>query len=212
MEGGDDESTINTAAAATALPVVRSGARPGRPAQTGQTGGSLFPARAEVMAAGEREDEAWRREVTSTVRDAVRPAYEGLASSGILDAVRMVESELGLSQGPSFNDVLSDDSAHNTAHGARPESVSWAGVAARADTFNRPRSSAQIADDEQNASMLMQQLIDEVKPWVFSLIALYVLGYAVKLALDYSQWKTAHRRQRVATGRRRKRHKHRPTT
>jgi hypothetical protein len=90
--------------------------------------------------------------------------------------------------------------------------VSWAGVAARADTFNRPRSSAQIADDEQNASMLMQQLIDEVKPWVFSLIALYVLGYAVKLALDYSQWKTARRRQRVATGRRRKRHKRRPTT
>jgi hypothetical protein len=208
MHGGDDEGRTSKATGAVSQQDVRSGERPWRPVQTAQTGRSLLPGHTEIMAAGSNDDDEWRREIASTVLDAVRPAYDGLVSSGILDAVRSVESELGLGKGPSFNDVLSGDGAENTGQGARPESVSWAGAANRADTFSRPRSGVQMAEDERTATMLMQQLIDEVKPWILALVGLYVLGYTVKLVLDYNQWKIVRRRQRTAMGARRKRQKH----
>jgi hypothetical protein len=42
----------------------------------------------------------------------------------------------------------------------------------------------------------MDKLIEEVKPWVFSLVGLYLLGYLIKAGYDYAQRKSIRRRER----------------
>lgn len=201
-----------------------------RPSNTGQTEGGqggrlLFQTDAQAVASAAltatdpiaNEDAQWRRELADTVLDAVRPAYEGLASSGILDAVRSVDAELGLIKGPSFNVVLSTDYSQNTGHGAQPETVSWAGPANRPETLDQSRGGAHLVDDERNAAVMMAKLFEEVKPWAIALLALYVLGYMLKFSLDYVQWRATRRRKRraMATGhtarKRHRRHRRRPT-
>ncbi|MDO8249057.1 MAG: hypothetical protein Q7T78_04970 [Rhodoferax sp.] len=230
MDSNDVEGRTNDATGAKSAQELLIRDRPGISSDTGRTDGGRrerapLPADTQVMApsvsfaaaSSTSEDAEWRAELASTVLEAVRPAYEGLAGSGILEAVRSLESELGLDRGWSFNDSLSGNYSQNGGIGAHPESVSWAGPGNRSDTFNRPRSAAQIADDQRNAAALMEKFIEEVKPWVITLVAVYVLGYMVKFSLDYSQWKAARRRKHSAlatggTGRKRhRRHKRRPT-
>lgn len=229
-EASDVEGRQNRATDAPSSQELRISAQQWRPSNTGQTDGGqggrlLFQTDAQAVASAAltaaapvaNEDVQWRRELADTVLDAVRPVYEGLASAGILDAVRSVDAELGLIKGPSFNVVLSTDYSQNTGHGAHPESVSWAGPANRPKTLDQSRGGAQLVDDERNAAVMMAKLFEEVIPWAITLVALYVLGYMVKFSLDYVQWRTARRRKRSAmgaghTGRKRhRRHRRRPT-
>lgn len=229
-EASDVEGRQNRATGAPSQQELLIRARQWHLANTGQTEGGqgerlLFQTDAQAMASAvltatapiANEDAQWHRELADTVLDAVRPVYEGLASFGILDAVRSVESELGLDKVWSVNDSFSGDYFQYAGIGLHPDSVSWAGPGNRSDSFSRPRSAGQIADDQRNAALLMEQLIEEIKPWVFTLVALYVLGYMVKFSLDYVQWRAARRRKRSAmgaghTGRKRhRRHRRRPT-
>ena len=200
--------------------------------ESGRSTRSLFPADAQVMTpstsfaegSGVNEDAAWRAELAHTVREAVRPAYEGLAGSGVLSALRDVESELGLDRGGSFNDSLSDNYSQSGGTGPHAESVSWAGSGSRSDrsdTFSRPRSAAEVADDQKNATVMLEKFLEEILPWVLALFGVYGLGYLVKFSLEYSQWRSARRRrhsravvakQPMRTVRRRhRRHRRRPT-
>ncbi|WP_114972882.1 hypothetical protein [Rhodoferax ferrireducens] len=196
--------------------------------ERGQAARSLLPAGAQVTgpstsfaeASGVKEDAAWRAELAHTVLDAVRPAYEGLAGAGVLGAIRDMESGLGLDRGWSFDDALSGNYSPNGGPGSHAESVSWAGSGNRSDTSNRPRSAAQIADDQRNAAVLLEKFIDEIMPWVLALVGVYALGYMVKFSLEYSQWRAVRRRKRSAFSsrqpvrtvrKRHRRHKHRPT-
>lgn len=233
VETHDEEGRTNDAGEADSaqeLPIRhRAGGHPdaGR-SESGRSARPLFPAEAQVMrpstsfaeGSGANEDAAWRAELARTVREAVRPAYEGLAGSGVLSALRDVESELGLGRGGSFNDSLSGNYSQSGDAGPRAESVSWAGSGSPSETFSRPRSAAEIADDQKNAAVLLEKFLEEILPWVLALFGVYGLGYLVKFSLEYSQWKSARRRRHssavaskhpVRTVRRRhRRHRRRP--
>lgn len=55
------------------------------------------------------------------------------------------------------------------------------------------------------AKVMLKELIEEVKPWVLTLIGLYGLGYSVKFLLDYRRWKMMRRRKRTSAGKHRTR-------
>ncbi|MEO8118809.1 MAG: hypothetical protein ABI606_05750 [Rhodoferax sp.] len=231
VDANDVEGRTNEASDGNSAQELLIRDRPGGRSDTGRSESgrstrSLLPAEAQVIgrstsfaeASDANEDAAWRAELARTVLDAVRPAYEGLAGSGILGAIRDMESELGLDRGWSFNDSLSGNYSQNGGMGSRPESVSWSGN--RSDPLNRPRSAAQIADDHRSAAALMDRFIDEIMPWVLTLFGVYGLGYMVKFSLEYSQWRAVRRRKRSVLGtrqpvrtvrKRHRRHKHRPT-
>lgn len=202
-----------TLTGAAASPEPRIGERPGRPAVTAQTDSGhierlLFQTAVQAMASADTsidEDAQWARELASAVLDAVRPLYEGLVESGMVDMFISLETELGLSYGQFFGEILFGDHWQNTGLGAQPDSVTWAGPGNRADPFNHPNASAEAAREERNAAILLGQLIDEIKPWALGLVALYLLGHLAKLALDYSRWKKARRRKRMTMRARRRR-------
>jgi hypothetical protein len=210
---GESDDPPATLTGATAPPEPRIGERSGRPSVAGQTdsGSSerlLFQTAAQAMASADTsidEDAQWARELASAVLDAVRPLYEGLVESGMVDMFISLEAELGLSYGQFFGEILFGDYWQNGGLGAQPDSVTWAGPGNRADPFNHPNASAEVAKEERNAAILLSQLIDEIKPWALSLVALYLLGHLVKLALDYSRWKKARRRKRMTMRARRRR-------
>lgn len=208
-DASDVESDGPTAAltGAAAPPEPRFGERPGRPGG-GYSERLLFQTVAQTMASADTsidEDAQWARELASAVLDAVRPLYEGLVESGMVDMFISLETELGLSYGQFFGEILFGDYWQNTGLGAQPDSVTWAGPGNRADPFNHPNASAEVAREERNAAILLGQLIDEIKPWALGLVALYLLGHLAKLALDYSRWKKARRRKRMTMRARRRR-------
>ena len=64
------------------------------------------------------------------------------------------------------------------------------------DAAQPPKTAAQAQVDRELASNMMEKLIDEVKPWGISLLALYLLGYLVKAGIGHSQRKSIRRRER----------------
>lgn len=93
------------------------------------------------------EEVQWRRDFANSVLEIVRPAYEGLTASGLPDALRSMESELGLTKGQSFHEISWGDPLRNTDHSAQTRAVGWASPGDRAGEFHQQRSAAQIEDD-----------------------------------------------------------------
>ena len=83
----------------------------------------------------------------------------------------------------------------------RPDALAFCGHS----SGNRPVADAryQTADQAKGerllAQAMMEQLIQDVKPWAFGLVGLYVLGYILKLALDYHHWKVTRGDKRLRT-------------
>ena len=157
------------------------------------------------VAQGASEDALWRRELADTVLEFIVPAYEGLTATGILQAVRSLETELGLHQGHSFD--APGVHAHNAGAGARPESVGWSGPGAGTQASRYSRSDAQIAEDQRLAAIKIKELIDDATLWALALVGLYGLGFLVRLALHYRRIKMRGRRSSSSMVPRRMRHR-----
>lgn len=129
-------------------------------------------------------------DIRSTVKESVRPLRDQLLESGALEAWNDLKNDLGLSKNKWGNEGNTD--AAPTAPGRldTSHSASWQ------DPTNRPRTAAQAEVDREMAALMMEKLIDEVKPWVFSLVGLYLLGYLIKAGYDYSKRKSIRRRER----------------
>lgn len=139
------------------------------------------------------------RDIRGAVKDVVRPLYEDLTNSDAAQALRGLQSELGLDR----EQVLGGAAAlmPNRPEGASPllDATTWEGQANR----EPPRTAAQAERDKVLASVMMDKLIDEVTPWAIGLLALYALFYLVKLVLAYGRHRTQRRRQgRVRRSRR----------
>lgn len=124
------------------------------------------------------EDGLWEAEF----REVVRPLYDELAISGVIDAVSGVKSYLDLSMSSS----VAEPSTSDTRYGASPEYAPWEN-----DPNNHQRSAAQIEKDKILTSIMIEELIASIKPWLLTLIGAYALWYLFKLGLDYSRWRSA---------------------
>jgi hypothetical protein len=173
----------------------------------GQDRKTVTPRNAPAATPGIQENEAWQREFSSVIKEAVRPAYQDIADSGFVEVIRSIESDLGLSHKRPFG-AESGAYAENSGSEPHRESAGWATPGNNAATTSRPRSAEEIARDKIMAKVMLKELVEEVKPWVFTLVGLYALGYSVKLLLDYRRWKMARRRKRPSGGKHRRHHGH----
>lgn len=141
------------------------------------------------------------------LKEAVRPLYEDLAGSAVVETLRDLKSELGLNGRPSFNDPASSGYSKNGGNSDTtdtPDSAPWEKSGNRYGPGTRARTAAQIEQDKLANVVMLDELIETVKPWLFGLSGLYILGYMFKLGLDYVSWKTARTRKRASMGRRRR--------
>jgi hypothetical protein len=156
---------------------------------------------------GIHDNQAWQREYSSGIMDAVRPTYQDIADSGFVEAIRSIESDLGLSNKRPFG-AISDAYAGNSESEPHRESAGWATPGNNPATTSRPRSTEEVERDQIMAKVMLKELVEEVKPWVFTLIGLYALGYSVQLLLEYRRWKIAQRRKRTSGGKHRRHRGH----
>ena len=175
------------------------------PDSMGQDRTTVTARNAPAATPGMHHNEAWQREFSSVIKEAVRPAYQDIADSGFVEAIRSIESDLGLSSKRSFG-AEAGVYAENSGSEPHRESAGWATPGNNAATTRRPRSAEEIARDQSMAKLMLKELVDEVTPWVLALVGIYALGYSVKLLLDYRRWKMARRRKRTSGGQRGKHH------
>lgn len=173
----------------------------------GQNRTTVTPRNAPTATAGVQENETWQREFSSVIKEAVRPAYHDIADSGFVEAIRSMESDLGLSNKRPFG-AESGTYTENSRSEPHRESAGWTTPGNNAATTSRPRSAEEIARDQSMAKVMLKELVDEVTPWVITLVGLYALGYSVKLLLDYRRWKMTRRRKRTSGSQRRRHHGH----
>lgn len=143
---------------------------------------------------------------------AAHPLNEDLTSSAVVQTLHALKSDLGLNGNPSFSDPTTSDYSQNLGHSAPQDSEPWQGPGNRYGQNNRAQTAAQIEKENLVAEVMLDELIEVIKPWLYSLICLYIFGYMVKLWLNYSRWKTTRSRKRASTGRRRHRRPHGQTT
>lgn len=136
------------------------------------------------------------QDIRDSFKEVVRPLYQDLATSDAAQALRGLQSELGLEKEQTFN----DKEIRQTGSGVPSEATAWEGQSNR----EPPRTAAQAERDKILASVLMDKLIDEITPWAIGLVALYILGYLGKLALAYGKHRSARRQQRNVRRRRTK--------
>ena len=140
------------------------------------------------------------REIERAVKDAVRPIVDELSKFSVVEAARNLKSEFGLrSDRPGVPvdraDPLEADGSENDS--AREQRITNASNRPVADA--RYQTADQAKGERLLAQAMMEQLIQDVKPWAFGLLGLYLLGYIVKLALDYHHWKVTRGDKRLRT-------------
>lgn len=197
---GDDAPTRRSRPAA-------SSARPARPdsgnEQVTAQHAALPALAASPLLAEEQAESDWEREI----KEALRPIYDELAASGVVDAVQGIKSYLGLLNALVAHEGTSAESASGD-HEALPESVAGTpayGTATRGSLGEGEsvgRTPAQSERERMIAVLILKEWIAAAKPWFFALLAAYVLWQTIRFAVNYSQWKTRRARKRAARGQR----------
>ena len=153
----------------------------------------------------ERGTSAWQRqgndeasqEISSAIKEALRPAYDELVDLGVVQAVRTIKSELGLDSDPVLESARRLEEARQGE--LRHESVSnpWDNPADTPRFGQGARSARQIEDDQIMASIMLAALIDELKPFAYTALGLAALYYLVKFAMAFKRHKNRrhHRHQ-----------------
>lgn len=172
-----------------------------------QTPFESISAPVEVIKNHASDNTGSQREFSSVIKEAVRPTYQELADSGLIDSVRSLGSELGLIHPRSLGSE-SSTSTGNSESDSHRKSNDWATSGKNPSAAGQVRSAQEIERDQLMAKTMLKELVAEVSPWVFALIGLYALGYAVKLLLDFRRWKLALRRKRSSGGKHRRHHRH----
>jgi hypothetical protein len=123
------------------------------------------------------------------IKEAVRPLYDDLKGAGVVEGLHDLKSGLGLSGATSFNERTPSDDPQDPANIAAREAERAGNPSAAPALNDRPRTAAQIERDKLANSILMEQLIDELKPWLFGVIGLYMLWRMIKMGFAYAEWK-----------------------
>ncbi len=125
-------------------------------------------------------------ELFDAIKQGVKPVKEQIANSELVQTVR--ELDANLSGQPA------------SAEGLEP--ANNPGYSAGAHAPSREATTAEQAQRNKITSDLaIQQLIEEIKPWVLGLAGLLALGYLATAAWSYLAWKNKRRsRQRRSSG------------
>lgn len=126
-------------------------------------------------------------DISNSIKETLRPLHEDLAHSGIFNTIRNMESELGLSNNHEQKERV---------NGNEPRTISWGNSDDATAAGKRPRTETEVQEDKIRASVMLQQLIDEVAPWVAAAVAIYLAGYGIKLLLSHKRAKAARRLSR----------------
>lgn len=125
----------------------------------------------------------------STLKEAVRPVYNELQEAGVIDTLRELKSDLGLGKN-TWDHAPNADTPVNTTPSADAPPPAWD------DPATRPKSAAQARLDREYEAYVLEQLIDDIKPWVLGAIGIYLLAQLIKMSVNFIQWKAARRRER----------------
>lgn len=188
VDGGDGQGAAIQAPGATQGRVTRVERAPSPFNQTPQTKLESQNSAAKQPSVSPGPDLA--AEIRSTVKESVRPLHDQLVESGALEAWSDVKTSVGLSKNKWGSESATNVDPTGAGRLDASNSASWQ------DRANRPKTAAQAEIDKEMAALMMEKLIDEIKPWVFSLGGLYLLGYLIKTGYDYSQRKSIRRRER----------------
>lgn len=132
------------------------------------------------------------KSIDQAIKESVRPAYNQLVESGVIDTWHDVKASLGLEK-KHWSDR---DSADGTAKAP----TQWdASGGASPYSAQPPRTAAQEQMDRELATLMREKLIDQVTPWLIGLVGLYFVGYLIKQVVRFIRWKSA---QRVARAQR----------
>lgn len=151
--------------------------------------GSLGNPPSGSQASPTTDDESWN--LHRELKEAVRPLYEDLKAAGVVEAVRSLKADLGLGSSSPSDSRAGSGYPKNSADAAPQD---------------RQRSAAQIERDRLIAAAMWDEFVAEVKPWLYGVTGLFVLGYMIKLGVDYLQWKAMRSIKRGSRGMRHHRH------
>ena len=136
------------------------------------------------------------QELSQTVKETVRPTYVEALNSGVVEAIRSVASNANPDPSHGFSDVNPDAQKEVNRRPPETEGRTWD----TSNGSNRTLSPQEKAADQAGAEIMLRALIDEIKPWAFSVAGLYGLYQLVKLGLAYLRHKSGRHRRRHRSG------------
>jgi hypothetical protein len=142
---------------------------------------NALAASAIAQASGNRGD-LLDDNLRAALRDAVRPAYEEVSGSAIFVAMRDLKIELRKSWIWSLDQPFSEGELQNV--GPRGTSGSQAeDQRSQMAALNRSRSAAEQEMDRIRMAVLIDNLIEEIKPWAIGLAGLLIAAYSINIFL-----------------------------
>lgn len=140
-----------------------------------------------------RDDPSWEQELKSHIKNAVRPVYDEAVDSGVVGAIHDIQAGLGLNHNPSLKETHWEGHPQTSDKAAPPGTPQWETQGGGGGPQEPVRTAAQIERDNLLASDLLNQLLDDIKPWAGGMLALYVLTYMVKGVRTYMRAKATRR-------------------
>lgn len=125
--------------------------------------------------------------IHSAIKEGVRPVYEQLVESGVVDALHGLKADLGLNKQEWSEKEKPDPSVKGPGQWDAPSGQ---------DPAQPPRTAAQAELDKEMARMMREKLIDQIAPWALGLVLLFGVGYLVKLLYRYVIFRSAKRSER----------------
>lgn len=148
------------------------------------------PATSAAALPSAKPDPSLGAEIRSSVKESVRPQHDQMVESGAVDAWKELKADLGLGKGDWREEDANAGNPKAAAPSDGPNAARWQ------EPEHRPKTAAQAQMDRELATHMLEKLIDEVKPWAISLLALYLLGYLIKAGIGHSQRRSIRRRER----------------
>jgi len=167
----------------------------GRPAPAERTAAPATPAKTAPTVSlaplnNTRPEPSLGAEIRSTVKERVRPAHDQLVESGLMNAWKELKADLGVGDSEWREEDANASHPKSSARVDGPTASRWQ------ETEQRPKTEVQVQMDQEMASHMLKKLIDEVMPWAFSLLALYLLAYAINAGIGHSQRRSIRRKAR----------------
>ena len=180
---------------------------PGRPASDVAPANGVRHPESPLAVMGDEmaaEEPDWER----GIREAIRPLYDELAASGVIDAVQGFRSYLAM-----LGVFLSNEHAPPPGHRAPPGSVAephvgatdtgWETQSGGTDALTLGRAEAQIEKEKLRAAMIANEWFATLLPWFYGALALIVAWQVAKLTYAYVRSRSARARRRSAKRRHR---------
>ena len=196
--GGDSVDALAGKRAAAALaPLPWAAEGPMMEAPAGVVRRSVSPLSATADDTGGEEPD-WEREI----KEAVRPIYDELAASGVIDAVQGFRSYLAMLGVYLSSEYVAPPGQRTRAEGvAEPHGgtneTTWAARSGTIDALTLARSEAQIEKEKLIASVLVQEWLAAAAPWIYGFAALFIVWQIVRLTFAFARSRSARKLRRA---------------